>query len=213
VDKIEALRQRIITLHKDGMNPNAIERVISPLVAQHGLDISPWNFTQDTLKEFRREDAERRRREEEQAAEDNPPLTVDLPKGERFQRIMEFLEGKDAWYTRSQLEIGAGYRDPDIQLPPAEYERLKRKIQRDIKDLIDRDWIEMRIKTNPQHRRGQNDDIVLYRAIPAEDDTPQFPTHLRKFLVDTLAAFDARDLDGVNKNLDLFLNVWDTPSK
>jgi hypothetical protein len=133
--------------------------------------------------------------------------TWDLPTSERLDRIADFLSAhRGEWFTRAQIEIGAGYRRPDDHLPKEDYEKLKRRVQRDLA-LLEKDGdVIHTTRPNPKkNTKGQNNDMHLYRlADPDQDDAPDpdaFPAGLRRDLGAAIAAFDQRDMDALIEHL------------
>jgi hypothetical protein len=101
--------------------------------------------------------------------EDEWICTRDLPPFERREAILDYLDEVGKPQTRSQIEIGAGYRRADERLPPEDYKALKRQIQRALKDLVEQGLLVRDTKRNPRHVKGHNDDIVLYWFAPDHD--------------------------------------------
>jgi hypothetical protein len=137
--------------------------------------------------------------------EDEWVSTADYPKPDRHQMIWDYLRDKPKGQTRYQIEIGAGYRREEVRLPAEEYEALKRKIQRDLSDMVKKEGsVVMDTRPNPRHQKGHNDDIVLYCAVVPEGELPEtdhFTPQVRKHLYQALEAFDNKDADTLAKHL------------
>ena len=94
----------------------------------------------------------------------------ECPKDERLAAIVDFLvEHQGQNFTRAQIEVGAGYRHPEITFSDEEYKAMVRRLQRDLADLLEMGSIVRDYKPNPRHRKGYNDTIVLYSAKPLPD--------------------------------------------
>src|SRR5262249_22095844 len=123
---------------------------------------------------------------------------------DRKQLIYDYLVTRPKGQTRSQIETGAGYRREDVRIPKEEYEKLVRRIQRDLQEMVKGGEIYIDKRPNPRHRKGQNDDVVLYFANVPEGTTPEtdnFTPQVRKHLYRALEAFDNKDADAVAQHL------------
>jgi hypothetical protein len=131
--------------------------------------------------------------------------TWDLPTPERLDRIADFLiSRRGEWFTGAQIEVGAGYRLPDVTLPKEDYEKLKRRVQRDLALMEeDGDVIRTTRPNTKKHKKGQNNDIHLYRIADPDQDgsSDEFPAGLRRDLGAAIAAFDQRDLEALIEHL------------
>jgi hypothetical protein len=130
--------------------------------------------------------------------------TLEYPKKDRLDLIYNYLVTRPKGQTRAQIEIGAGYRQDGDVLPLEEYRILKRKILRDLDSLIDAGEILKDTRPNPKHRKGYNDEIVLYFANAPEGEIPEtdnFTPQVRKHLYQALEAFDDKDADAVADHL------------
>jgi hypothetical protein len=132
-----------------------------------------------------------------QAQEDEWVSTMELQAYDRREAILDFLE-ETPLQMRSEIEVGAGYRLADVRLPPDEYDKVKRRVQRDVQELKKQGLIREVTKPNPKHVRGQNDTIYLYEIMPEENetDTPTFTLspELKKLLTAALVATNRDEL-------------------
>jgi hypothetical protein len=144
--------------------------------------------------------------------------TWDLPLQDRLQRIVDFMEQAGRInYTRQQIEIGAGYRHPDDILDKKTYEKLTRRLQRDLGKLIEDGDIVRIEKLNPKQKGGFKNKIFLYALAPLEPQkersTPHVPRwytpDLKKCLTGALEAFDAYDVVKLKDYLTTALDALD----
>jgi hypothetical protein len=191
VDKIELLKNFVVRRHKEGVDLHAIEMEIGKLIAQHGLSVTAETFVNDVLKDLREQEAPRPKTintipvwkperppevVSDETEEEEWICTRDLQPFDRREAILDYLDEVGKPQTRSQIEVGAGYRLDNVRLDPDDYDALKRTIQRDLKNLVDKQGILIReTKRNPRHVKGRNDDIVLYGFAPDQNVADQNP--------------------------------------
>jgi hypothetical protein len=190
---LHRIQQAMRIAHARGMTVDDAYPYVDKLRQKYGITAFPADFIEPLLALWQQPEPEPQPQShtvptDTCAEEEEWISTWDLPTPERLDCIADFLNAHPGKrFTRAEIEIGASYRRPHDHLTKEDYERLKRRVQRDLALLEkDGDVVHTTRPNRQRNTRGQNNDVHLYRiADPDQDGTPdpdEFPAGLRRDL-------------------------------
>jgi hypothetical protein len=220
---LRRIQQAMTIAHSRGMTTDEVYPHVDNLMKKYEIKSLPTDFIRPLLDLWKEPEPEPQPQPlpvptDTCSDEEEWISTWDLPLQDRLQRIVDFMEQDGrANYTRQQIEIGAGYRHPDDILDEKTYEKLTRRLQRDLELLMKDGDIVRTKKDNPKKKGGFKNKIWLYSLAPLQEpaldalDTKNAwaTPKLRTCLTDALDAFDAHNLVKLKDYLTSALDALD----